>query len=114
MKDQIIVKFNNQKFNSDLVNAFLAADIPLNKLQNKQLKKFLENHYESKKVLDPSSWRKNQILTRSLRESSFKLKIKLRTSYSMWWSMKPLTLKKVCFKYFNWNTKWRKIWSDAS
>lgn len=47
-------------FNSSLYQAFVAADILLNKLQNKSLKEFLEK-YTSNMILNPDTLRKTPI-----------------------------------------------------
>ncbi|KAG7175948.1 CGG triplet repeat-binding protein 1-like 13 [Homarus americanus] len=51
---------DRSQFNADLCKAFVSADIPLHKLNNKCLKSFLEQ-YTGKKVPDESTLRKNYV-----------------------------------------------------
>ncbi|KAG7160244.1 hypothetical protein Hamer_G029594, partial [Homarus americanus] len=51
---------DRSQFNADLCKAFVLADIPLHKLNNRCLKSFLEQ-YTGKKVPDESTLRKNYV-----------------------------------------------------
>ncbi|KAG7161110.1 CGG triplet repeat-binding protein 1-like 11 [Homarus americanus] len=59
---------DRSQFNADLCKAFVSADIPLHKLNNKCLKSFLEQ-YTGKKVPDESTLRKNYAPSRTARFS---------------------------------------------